>query len=82
MQRIAYFISPHGYGHASRAAAIMAAIQRRSPDVVFDIHTHVPPVFFEDSLEGSFDYFPLMSDIGLVQHDALREDVPATIHRL
>lgn len=50
--------------------------------MVFDIHTHVPPVFFEDSLEGSFDYFPLLSDIGLVQHDALREDVPATIHRL
>lgn len=82
MKRIAYFISPHGYGHASRAAAVMAAIQRRSPDVAFDIYTLVPPVFFENSLEGSFDYFPLLSDIGLVQHDALREDVPATIRQL
>ena len=79
---IAYFISPHGYGHASRAAAVMAALHRKQPATCFDIYTLVPKAFFEDSLEGPFEYHSLLSDIGLVQHDALHEDIPNTIQRL
>ncbi len=82
MLRIACFISPHGYGHAARAAATMAALHRHTPDTTFDIYTHVPRTFFEQSLDGPFDYHPLLSDIGLAQHDALHEDVPRTIERL
>jgi hypothetical protein len=80
--RIACFISPHGYGHAARQAAIMAAVHDRIPDATFDIYTHVPKPFFADSLSGPFNYYPLLSDIGLVQRDALHEDVPETIRHL
>jgi len=31
--RIAFFISPHGYGHAARAAAVMEALHRLDPEV-------------------------------------------------
>jgi hypothetical protein len=82
MPRISCFISPHGFGHAAREAAIMAALHQQMPDVEFDLFTHVPTEFFHDSQIGPFQYYPLLSDIGLVQLDALHEDVPATIQRL
>lgn len=80
--RVACFITPHGYGHAARAAATIAALHRKLPDASFDLYTRIPRTFFEQSLDAPFEYHPLLSDIGLVQHDALHEDVPETIRRL
>lgn len=80
--RVGYFISPHGYGHASRASAVMAAIQQLRPTVQFDIFTQVPRWFFQDSLPGHFDYHPLLTDIGLAQKTSLVEDLPETLRRL
>ena len=79
---IAYFISPHGFGHATRAAAVMAAIQTLSPGAHFEIFTRAPEWLFQASLPGSFTYQSLMSDIGLVQRSPLQEDLPATLERL
>ncbi|MEM7346120.1 MAG: hypothetical protein AAF485_17920, partial [Chloroflexota bacterium] len=79
---IAWFISPHGYGHAARSSAIMATLQERHPTIRFEIFTKVPKWFFDDSLGQPFGYHPLMTDIGLVQKTSLLEDLPATIDRL
>jgi UDP:flavonoid glycosyltransferase YjiC (YdhE family) len=81
-RRIAYFITPHGYGHAARASAVMAAIQQRTPEVRFEIFTQVPRWFFQDSLSEPFGYHPLLTDIGLAQKTALAEDIPETLNRL
>jgi UDP:flavonoid glycosyltransferase YjiC (YdhE family) len=80
--RIAYFISPHGYGHAARAAAVMMALRERDPAIRFEIFTLVPRWFFEDSLSESFGYHSLLTDIGLVQKTPLIEDLPETLRRL
>lgn len=80
--RIAYFISPHGFGHAARACAVMAALRGIDPTFHFDIFTRVPHWFFADSLRGAFTYHSLLSDIGLVQETALREDITATVAAL
>ena len=32
--RVAYFVSPHGFGHAARASAVMAALGRLNPEHV------------------------------------------------
>ena len=82
MSRIAYFITPHGFGHAARAAAIMAALRALVPSIRFDIFTQVPEWFFQDSVGDGFDYHPLCTDIGLVQHSALHADIDATLQRL
>jgi hypothetical protein len=79
---IAYFISPHGFGHATRAAAVMAAIQALSPEAHFEIYTQAPEWLLRASLSGSFSYHSLLSDIGLVQNSPLKEDLPATLQRL
>ncbi len=79
---IAFFISPHGFGHAARACAVIAALHEIDPTFHFDIFTRVPRWFFADSLRGAFTYHSLLTDIGLVQETALREDLPATVAAL
>lgn len=80
--RFAYFVSPHGYGHAARSAAVMTALRRYIPTVRFEIFTQAPDWFFQDSLGGNFGYHALMSDVGLAQKTSLVEDIPETLRRL
>lgn len=80
--RIAYFITPHGYGHAARAAAVMDALGRLDRRIGFEIFTRVPRWFFEDSLAYPFGYHALLTDIGLAQKNSLAEDLPETVRRL
>ncbi len=80
--RIAYFISPHGFGHAARASAVMMALLKLNPALHFDIYTQVPTWFFEQTLAGRFTGHSLLTDIGLAQTSALTEDVPETVRRL
>jgi hypothetical protein len=81
-QRFAYFITPHGYGHAARSAAVMDSIREMNPNVNFDIFTQVPVWFFDMSLHGGFTYHELRSDIGLVQNTSMSEDLPETVRQL
>ena len=78
MSTIAYFISPHGFGHAARACAVMAALQELRPSTQFEIYTQIPFWFFRDSLPGAFKYHPLLTDIGLVQRTPFHEDLEKT----
>ncbi|MBU0767607.1 MAG: hypothetical protein KJ687_00725 [Proteobacteria bacterium] len=82
MHRIAYFITPHGFGHAARASAIMDAVSETVPFVSFDIFTTVPEWFFEDSLSGQFEYHEFVTDIGLVQKTPFLHDLEETIETL
>ena len=66
MCSIAYFISPHGYGHAARACAVMAAMHELNPSIRFEIFTTIPQWFFDQSIPGTFTYHNLLTDIGLV----------------
>ncbi|MDM8524441.1 hypothetical protein QUF80_13820 [Desulfococcaceae bacterium HSG8] len=80
--RIAWFVSPHGFGHAARSAAIMAALLEIDDSIGFEIFTKVPSWFFQKPLSGYFDYHSLLTDIGLVQKDPLHEDLTETIQSL
>ncbi|MGQ9502746.1 MAG: hypothetical protein ACUVSF_05260 [Anaerolineae bacterium] len=79
---VAFFVTPHGYGHAARAAAVMAAWHERSPDVHFEVFTRVPAWFFEDTLGSSFVLHNILTDIGMAQRTALDEDLEETLHQL
>jgi hypothetical protein len=77
-----YFISSHGFGHAARAAAVIAAVKRLIPGSHFTVFTTVPAWFFDSSLDTTVDLISLDADLGLVQTDALTEDLPATLREL
>ena len=79
---IAYFITPHGFGHASRAAAVMAAVQERASHVRFELFTTCPKQIFSQSPIVSFGYHAVDVDIGVVQTTPLKEDLPATCRAL
>lgn len=81
-KRIAYFISPHGYGHAARASAVMEAVYEIDPEIEFDIFTNVPSWFFENSLSRKFEYYSVLTDIGLVQKNPFEVDLSETLGRL
>lgn len=80
--RIAYFISPHGFGHAARAAGVMDALHQLDPTIHFEIFTKVEEWFFKDSISGNFRYHSLLTDIGLVQETPLKADISETVSQL
>ncbi len=81
--RVAWFVTPHGFGHGARAAAVMAAMHQLMPHLHFDIFTLIPEFFFKESLpEGCFTYHPVETDIGLVQKSPLEIDYSASVRRL
>jgi hypothetical protein len=79
---IAYFITHHGYGHATRAAAVMAAVERASSQVRFELFTTSPRAIFNDSLKGDFGYHAVQADVGMVQDSPLKADIEATCRKL
>ncbi len=81
-RHFAFFITPHGYGHAARACAVMNAIHERLPGACFEIFTRVPVWFFKMSLQAAFHYHEVLTDLGLVQSNSMEENLPETIHQL
>lgn len=82
MPNIAYFISDHGFGHATRASAVMAAVRQVAPRVHFEIFTQAPGWLFQDLLADGFTLHPLLTDIGMAQSGPLHENLPLTLQRL
>lgn len=80
--RIAFFISPHGFGHAARAASVMEALRSMDPSIRFDVYTTVPAWFFKDNLGESLDYHHLKTDFGLSQKTPFQEDYDNTLKGL
>lgn len=81
MLEIGCFISPHGYGHATRCIGVVEALQELIPELRIQIITTVPQSLFSESLTN-FNYHPLEVDVGLVQSAALAADLSATVNRL
>ena len=75
--QIGYVISGHGFGHATRAIAVMQALSRCT-EVHFTILTSAPAWLFNSSLPSAPLVHPMTTDVGLVQRSALSEDLPAT----
>ena len=76
---IAYFISSHGFGHASRASAIMEALSELSDNIHFDIFTGTPEWLFQDAGLQNYTYHPGAVDVGLVQLNPMEHDLPQSV---
>ncbi len=79
---VAFFVSPHGFGHAARAASVIESMQDINNSLRVEIFTKVPQWFFRQSISREFGYHSLLTDIGLVQKSPLIDDVPATVSSL
>ncbi|PZV16882.1 MAG: glycosyl transferase [Pseudanabaena sp.] len=71
-------ITNHGFGHATRTAAVLADLQERSPDIKLIIATTAPRWLLEEYIEGDFVYHQRVFDVGVIQIDSLQVDREAT----
>jgi hypothetical protein len=71
-------ITNHGFGHATRTAAVLAEVQARSPDIKLIIATTAPHWLLEEYIEGDFVYHHRVFDVGVIQIDSLQTDREAT----
>jgi hypothetical protein len=76
---IAFYISGHGFGHASRQIEIANAFAPRRPDVEILLRTAVPRWLFDRTMTSPFELDDRPCDTGVVQIDSLRLDAAASI---
>lgn len=81
-KRISFFISSHGFGHASRESAIMAKLNQLDHDLDIDIYSETPEWFFKDSGVHFDHYFNSHTDVGMIQKTPLEIDFQATINNV
>jgi L-arabinokinase len=76
---IVFYITGHGFGHASRQIEIINAVYALAPDARIVIRTSAPRWLFEKTLRGPADVQAAATDTGCIQRGALDVDVPATV---
>ena len=80
--KIAFFVTHHGFGHAARACAVMAALRERDDTIGFEIYSTAPEWFFQESIGAPFGYHPQITDIGMQQTSPFHADIQSTIEQL
>jgi L-arabinokinase len=78
---IVFYISGHGFGHASRCIEVINAILAKRPETRIGVRTSAPRWLFDLTVKGKVTYSVLECDTGVVQSDALTLDEADTIRR-
>lgn len=79
MPSVAFYISGHGFGHASRQVEIINTLGRRHPGVSVFVRSSAARWLLERTINVPFDLDSRQTDTGVVQLDSLRLDAPATM---
>ena len=77
--RLAFYISGHGFGHASRQIEIINAVARRLPNASVLIRSSAPKRLFERTVKAAYELDPGAADVGVFQIDSLQPDEDATV---
>jgi L-arabinokinase len=78
---IAFYISGHGFGHASRQIEIINAVANRVPDPSIIIRTSAPRWLFDRTVRRPFRWYDHECDTGITQIDSLHIDEGETVRR-
>jgi hypothetical protein len=78
---VAFYISGHGFGHASRQIEITKAFARLRPEVGIVLRTTAPRWLFDRTMTTPFILDDRPCDTGAIQIDSLNVDAAATIAR-
>ncbi|MEO0948403.1 MAG: glycosyl transferase [Cyanobacteria bacterium J06641_5] len=71
-------ITSHGFGHTVRAASVVGAAQRLNPELLPIFVCTTPHWLIRSYLPGEFIHRSRAYDVGVIQADSLRMDLPAT----
>ena len=75
-------ITNHGFGHATRAASVAAAVKHLAVDTDIILATTAPRWLLESYLKAPFGLREQALDVGVLQPDSLTVDRPATLAAL
>jgi L-arabinokinase len=78
---IVFYVSGHGFGHASRDIEVINALLRRRDDIRIVIRTSAAKWLFDLTVAGTVDLQRAETDTGIVQIDSLRLDASLTVAR-
>ena len=78
---IVFYVSGHGFGHASRTIEVINAVLDRRPETRIGVRTSAPRWLFDLTVKGKIAFSTLECDTGVVQIDALTLDEADTIRR-
>ena len=76
---IAFYISGHGFGHASRQVEIINAFAARCPDARILVRSTAARWLLERTVKVPFELSADPTDTGVIQTDSLHLDAAATI---
>ena len=76
-----FYISGHGFGHASRQIEIINALGAIRPDLQIVLRTSAPRWLFDRAVLRPFSFAPGEPDTGVVQINSLQVDAAASIRR-
>ena len=78
---VAFYISGHGFGHASRSIELINTLVDRQPGLRIIVRSQVAPWLFERTARPGVELSPVETDTGVAQIDSLRLDAAETIRR-
>ena len=78
---VVFYISGHGFGHASRSIEIINALIERRPDLDVIVRSSVAPWLVERTAHRNVTLSAAEVDTGVVQLDSLRLDADESIRR-
>ena len=78
---VVFYVTGHGFGHASRVIEVINALLLKRPDVHVVIRTQTARWLFDLTVRGAFTYVDVHTDTGIVQIDSLTLDERASVAR-
>jgi hypothetical protein len=78
---IVFYISGHGFGHASRDIEVINALQAAAPERPIVVRTAAARWLFDLTLRRPVDFHAVECDTGIVQIDSLHLDAGASVRR-
>ena len=79
---VVFFISGHGFGHASREVEVIHALARARPDLRIIVRTAVSPSLLSRRLDVQYDLRPGPCDAAIVQPSSITQDDEATVREM
>lgn len=81
-RKIAYYITPHGFGHGVRSLEVIRKLMEMDPSIEIIIVSDLPQFLIEQNLHRPVVVRRKRLDVGLVQRDSVQFDLDATLQAL
>src|SRR5262245_66626631 len=76
---VVFYISGHGFGHASRQVEVINALGAAAPDLRMVLRTAVNSSLLRRTVRVPYEHRPGACDTGIVQRTSVQHDDEATI---